>query len=291
MDGIGDNADLDDDNDLVPDTFDEFPFDSSEWNDNDDDGIGDNADDDDDNDNVTDDNDDFPNDPSASTDTDGDGLPNTLVANVSTTLTEDYDDDGDGVLDIYDAFPLDSSEWTDTDGDGIGDNADADDDGDGWSDSDEFICGTNPLDSGDVPDDSDGDGICDAEDDDGTGGPTTLGAKLVQFAYHPVTLWMLALGVIVSMFLGLSATTMSMRKDRGIARDHRDQSSMVESKMTRRSDPYQWDAPAGQVEIATQVPEPAVPKPVEDSPDKLQNLIDQGYSPEVAQVILENEEN
>ena len=102
---------------------------------------------------------------------------------------------------------------------------------------------------------------------------------------------MLALGVIVSLFLGLTASTLSMRKDRGISRDQRDQSSMVESRMSRRDDPYQWDAPAGQVEIAVQAPEPAAPKPVEDSQDKLQNLIDQGYSPEVAQVILENEEN
>ena len=290
MDGIGDNADTDDDNDQVPDVFDEFPLDASEWNDNDDDGIGDNADDDDDNDNVTDDNDDFPNDPSASTDTDGDGMPDTLVANVSTTLTEDLDDDGDGVLDIYDAFPLDASEWSDTDGDGIGNNADSDDDGDGWSDSDEFICGTDPLDSGDVPDDSDGDGICDSEDDDGTGGPTTLGAKLIQFAYHPVTLWMLAIGVIVSLFLGITASSMAMRKDRGIAREQRDQSSMVESGMSRR-DPFGWDQPAGQVEIAVQAPEPAAPKPVEDRQDKLQKLIDQGYSTEVAQVILENEDN
>tara|TARA_B110000014_G_scaffold244414_1_gene215580 strand:- start:536 stop:844 length:309 start_codon:yes stop_codon:yes gene_type:complete len=102
---------------------------------------------------------------------------------------------------------------------------------------------------------------------------------------------MLAVGVIASLFLGLSASTMAMRKDRGIAREQRDQSSMVESRMTRRDDPYRWDATEGQVEIATQSPEPATPKPVEDSQDKLQNLIDQGYSLEVAQVILENEEN
>ena len=286
MDGIGDNADTDDDNDLVPDVFDEFPLDASEWNDNDDDGIGDNADDDDDNDNVTDDNDDFPNDPAASTDTDGDGMPDTLVENVTTSLVEDTDDDGDGVLDIYDAFPLDSSEWSDTDGDGIGDNADSDDDGDGWSDSDEYICGTDPLDSGDVPPDSDGDGICDSEDDDdsGTGGPTTLGAKFIQFAAHPVTLWMLAVGVIVSLFLGITATSMAMRRDRDLVRD---QSSSVETGS--RSFSYEWGEPASQT---TEAPtQPAPPIAAEGDEDKLQMLIDQGYSSEVAQVILENEEN
>jgi hypothetical protein len=101
---------------------------------------------------------------------------------------------------------------------------------------------------------------------------------------------MLAIGVIVSLFLGITASSMAMRKDRGIAREQRDQSSMVESGMSRR-DPFEWDQPAGQVEIAVQAPEPAAPKPVEDRQDKLQKLIDQGYSTEVAQVILENEEN
>ena len=43
------------------------------------------------------------------------------------------DDDGDGVEDAVDLFPLDSTESVDTDGDGIGNNADRDDDGDGWS--------------------------------------------------------------------------------------------------------------------------------------------------------------
>ena len=36
----------------------------------------------------------------------------------------DLDDDGDGYDDTDDLFPLDASEWSDTDGDGIGDNAD-----------------------------------------------------------------------------------------------------------------------------------------------------------------------
>jgi len=81
------------------------------------------------------------------------------------------DSDEDGVNDDDDAFPSDPSEWADTDGDGVGDNADTDDDGDGWSDQVEDACGSQLLDSSSVPVDSDGDGDCDAldSDDDGDG--------------------------------------------------------------------------------------------------------------------------
>ena len=44
------------------------------------------------------------------------------------------DSDGDGVADNEDAFPEDPLETADTDNDGIGNNADSDDDGDGYSD-------------------------------------------------------------------------------------------------------------------------------------------------------------
>jgi hypothetical protein len=47
----------------------------------------------------------------------------------------------------------------DTDGDGIGNNADPDDDGDGLSDAEEQLAGTDPLNS-----DTDGDGVGDATD-------------------------------------------------------------------------------------------------------------------------------
>ena len=58
--------------------------------------------------------------------------------------------DGDGIPKAnavpWDAFPLDPKEWRDTDGDGIGDNADTDKDGDGWTDEEERRAGTDPLD-------------------------------------------------------------------------------------------------------------------------------------------------
>ena len=59
-DGVGNNADTDDDNDGVLDINDAFPLDSSESLDTDGDGIGNNADTDDDNDGVPDSRDPFP---------------------------------------------------------------------------------------------------------------------------------------------------------------------------------------------------------------------------------------
>ena len=178
QDGTGNNADLDDDNDGVADSNDDFPLDASETTDSDGDGVGNNAD-------V------FPNDASETVDSDSDSVgdnsdncPN--IANTEQLNTDgdllgnmcDDDDDNDGLNDQYDAFPLDASEQVDSDGDGvgnngdifpndssetldtdsdgIGNNADTDDDGDSISDSDEISNGTNPLLA-----DSDGDGVND----------------------------------------------------------------------------------------------------------------------------------
>jgi len=54
----------------------------------------------------------------------------------------------------------------DLDGDGIADVDDTDDDGDGWNDSVEEECLTDPLDEISVPSDADDDGECDEMDDD-----------------------------------------------------------------------------------------------------------------------------
>ncbi len=86
----------------------------------------------------------------------------------------DADTDGDGVIDTEDEFPDDPAEWQDTDSDGVGDNADSDDDNDGWSDNEEIADGTDPKDPNDYPTDpddppayvdSDGDGIFDVDDE------------------------------------------------------------------------------------------------------------------------------
>ena len=69
-----------------------------------------------------------------------------------------------GVIQWIDVFPKNPEEWYDNDGDGIGNNADFDDDSDGWLDSVEPNCGTDPMDAFSVPADNDGDNDCDATD-------------------------------------------------------------------------------------------------------------------------------
>ena len=86
------------------------------------------------------------------------------------------DTDGDGVDDPLDAFPMDPTETTDSDGDGIGNNADPDDDNDGYPDAVELAEGTDPLDPASTPLDTDGDFLPDSTDpdDDNDGYSDTL---------------------------------------------------------------------------------------------------------------------
>lgn len=71
-----------------------------------------------------------------------------VLFDINGTLVCDVpDSDNDGYPDHEDAFPLDSTEHDDTDNDGIGDNADTDDDNDGYSDDQEILLGTDSLDS------------------------------------------------------------------------------------------------------------------------------------------------
>ena len=197
-DGYGDNADMDDDNDgwwdsceeidwmnasaiqLIynfannatmpsncPEQVDAFPYDSTEWENNDGDDLGDNIDPNDDNDAWTDAEElacgsDKMDASSVPDDADGDGICDVV----------DDDDDADGIDDVDDAFPFDDTEQNDLDGDGIGDNADSDMDGDGWLNDDELGCDTLPDDPFSVPADNDNDysvlGVqaCDMNDPD-----------------------------------------------------------------------------------------------------------------------------
>ena len=86
------------------------------------------------------------------------------------------DTDQDGVIDLEDAFPLDPAEWADNDQDGIGNNADPDDDNDGFFDDIERLAGTDPLDFLSKPLDTDQDGIINLLDldDDNDGFEDTL---------------------------------------------------------------------------------------------------------------------
>ena len=74
------------------------------------------------------------------------------------------DSDGDGVPDSEDAFPNDPNESVDTDGNGIGNNADTDDDGDTMPDDYEIANSLNPLNAADANADADGDGISNLEE-------------------------------------------------------------------------------------------------------------------------------
>ena len=66
-------------------------------------------------------------------------------------LQANMDSDGDTYTDDIDVFPLDPEEWADNDLDGIGDNADLDDDNDGYSDQNETNFGSSEFDENDVP--------------------------------------------------------------------------------------------------------------------------------------------
>ena len=151
-DGIGNNADDNDDGDACLDDEDQLPLDASECVDSDFDGIGDNADPDDDNDGYLDNEDWAPYDPSEWADTDGDG----------TGDNADPDADNDGTLDANDAFPLDARYALDVDSDGMADEweaaygLDANDPTDAYQDADtdgvlnlqEFLAETDPQDGG-----------------------------------------------------------------------------------------------------------------------------------------------
>ena len=89
-------------------------------------------------------------------DEDGDGYDN-----INTNLWL-----SNGEIQLIDKFPNNPEEWHDNDDDGVGDNADLDDDNDGWLDSVEPECGTDPMDTFSIPLDNDDDANCDATDSD-----------------------------------------------------------------------------------------------------------------------------
>jgi len=154
------------DNDGFLDENDDFPLDSSEWLDTDDDGQGNNTDTDDDGDGYLDEDEIS----CLSDPIDQENLPLDYDLDFIPDCIDD-DDDNDGFLDENDIFPLDSTEWIDNDGDGTGNNADLDDDNDGVDDTIEIQCGTDPLDSTSIPIDTDNDGVfnCFDLDDDNDG--------------------------------------------------------------------------------------------------------------------------
>ena len=149
---------IDTDGDGTPDYLDEFPNNSTEQKDTDNDGIGDNADGDDDNDGIPDEIDPKPLDPSnATADTDGDGLTDYKEFQIG-TLPSDRDTDNDGMPDGWEynhgLNPLNPADAAlDPDADGLTnlqeyqnntDPHNPDTDGDGVNDGDEVAAGTDP---------------------------------------------------------------------------------------------------------------------------------------------------
>jgi len=139
-DGFCNPLDDDDDGDGFLDDSDSFPIDSSEWEDYDNDRIGNNADLDDDNDNWSDVNEIN----CMSQPLDSSSIPDDNDGDLICDLI-DEDDDNDGIEDIVDWDSLNSQEWLDSDGDGMGDNEDEDDDNDMLSDIIELQIGTDPF--------------------------------------------------------------------------------------------------------------------------------------------------
>lgn len=104
-----DSLDPDSDGDKARDGIDVFPLDPKEWRDSDQDGIGDNSDLDDDNDALSDDDEVFifgtnP----LNQDSDNDALSDGEEIDLGTDALK-ADSDGDGIIDSKDKFPLDSA--------------------------------------------------------------------------------------------------------------------------------------------------------------------------------------
>ncbi|MGB1846381.1 MAG: putative Ig domain-containing protein, partial [Candidatus Poseidoniaceae archaeon] len=118
-------------------------------------------------------------------DDDNDGMSDTNESIIGTNpFNPDTDGDGfcDGDLGVEgvcyagpDSHPLDPTLPVNTDGDAYPDEdpdgpggliADDDDDNDGYLDTTETACNSDPLNATSIPDDMDGDGICDLMDDD-----------------------------------------------------------------------------------------------------------------------------
>ena len=257
--------DPDDDNDGYPDWDDSCTrspiIPGYDWRikfDNDVDGCEDSTEDTDlDNDGIESEKDECEDEPTSTwistpdNDYDGDGCADSI----------DVDDDGDGITDDQDGCPMSGIPTTDFDRDGCDDTTeDWDDDGDGVGDSyDQCPLGLSNWESFSGLD-IDGDGCMDSYEDDHVDG-----RLLYTLRSNAIALLTASTMVILLM----AVMVMSTRARR--TRIHvKDQTWEVERTMTTHSEDEGL--------------------PVDDSQNQVKDLTDFGYSPEVAQAIVDHEE-
>ena len=175
--------------------------------------------------------------------------------------SEDLDDDGDGIADEYDDCPLSETTSSDFDRDGCDDaTEDWDDDGDGVIDaSDRCPLGLSNWDSSSGSD-IDGDGCMDTLEDDHVDG------RLLHLLRSNAFMTMMAGTMLALLLAGMVVSSRSRRSSIHI----KDQTWAVEQTMSRQSEPEYT--------------------PIEDSQKQVRDLTDFGYSPEVAEAIVNHEE-
>jgi len=123
----------------------------------------------------------------------------------------DIDTDTDGVPDDLDWFPLDPGESQDTDEDGIGDQRDDDDDNDGMPDDWEVKYGFDPYDPSDASGDRDGDGKSNLDEYlDGTDPVNGDDGKLT---FEMALFMMIAVSIVVIVLLVIFAMVQRRRLD------------------------------------------------------------------------------
>jgi hypothetical protein len=121
----------------------------------------------------------------------------------------DRDKDGKGDQ-TSDLFPDDPNEWADTDGDGNGDNGDADDDNDGMPDEWENEYGLNPLDPNDAFGDEDGDGASNLEEYLAGTDPTDRGSKPEDDG-SSIPIWFLVGGAVILILIAFAVIILVTR--------------------------------------------------------------------------------